>query len=148
MLKRVEGDPIRGGLVYHRGDRSLDVEPHPEGGIASLLVNDTQIEIDEGGYLMYVWGYCPHDSWEQSKLIRPPASRGRVLFIGESVIPGVSIRLNQHRWPITFDESSGWICIGNSSLNGDSVEFSPGAEIVLANGVLQALWLHPEFREQ
>lgn len=145
MFRRVEGDPIRGELVYRRGDRSFDVEPHPDGGIASLLVNDTQIEINEDGNLMYVWGYCPHESWKQSKLVRPPTSQGRVLYLGEPAIPGVSTRLNQPRWPILFDESSGWICIGDSSFKGESVEFSPGAAIALDSGVLQALWLHPKF---
>lgn len=147
-LKRVDGDPIVGRLVYRRSDRGLDVEPHPQEGVASLLVNDAQIELDEEAHLMYVWGYCPHESWKPSKLNAPTGSPGRILFLGEAVIPGVSTRLNDQRWPSLFDESSGWLCIGDPSSPGDAVEFSPGAIAVLRDGKLQALWLRPDIQAE
>lgn len=144
MLKRVEGEPIDGRLVYRYADRTLDVEPHPDGGVTSVLVNDAQIEIDEDGRLMYVWGYCPHESWRPWRLNIPNGSVGCVRYIGDCFIPGVSIRLNKDPWPITFDDSSGWLCIGNPLSPGETVQFSPGAMIALEDGKLVALWLRPE----
>jgi len=105
MLKRVDGRPMQGRLVYRRSDRALDVEPHADGGGASLLVNDAQIELDEDAHLMYVWGYCPHESWKASKLEPPRSSLGRLSFSGEAIIPGASTRLNDQRWPVLFDEA-------------------------------------------
>ena len=144
MLKRTEGDPLQGRLVYRPGDRALDVEPHSDSGGASLLVNDAQIELDEDSHLLYVWGYCPHESWQASKLELPRSSPGRLSFSGAPIVPGSSARLNHERWPILFDEAAGWLCIGSPGARGDAVEFSPGAIAVLDNGELQALWLHPE----
>ena len=42
-------------LVYRSQDYSFDVEPKPEGGGASLLVNDLQLEVDDEGKLLYAW---------------------------------------------------------------------------------------------
>jgi hypothetical protein len=145
MLQRTAGGPVHGRLVYRRGDRGLDVEPHPDSGGTSLLVNDTQIELDEDARLVYVWGYCPHESWQPARLEPPRSSLGRLSYSGQAIIPGVSIRLNEQRWPVLFDDSTGWICLGDPAARGDAVEFSPGATAVLNDGSLQALWLHPEF---
>lgn len=56
MLNRYGGKPISGQLVYRRSEQSLDVEPKPARGVASLLINDIQIEVDEDGRLIFVWG--------------------------------------------------------------------------------------------
>lgn len=146
VLRRVDGKPVHGRLVYRRNDRSFDVEPCPEGGVTSLQVNDTQIELDEDGNLIYVWGFCPHELWDPAQLQPPRSLPGRLSYSDKDIIPGVSIRLNEQRWPVLFDESTGWLCIGNPAARGEVVEFSPGATAVLDDGSLRALWLHPEFK--
>jgi hypothetical protein len=148
MLKRFDAKPVSGRLVYLRSERSLDVEPPPERGVASLLINDVQIEIDEDGRLVCVSGLCPHESWAPARLDPPSAKVGGLQYVNGTVIPGVSKRLNtDNRWPARFDPSSGWLCIGDASVQTEAVAFAPGAIAVLTDDELAALWLHPEAQE-
>jgi hypothetical protein len=145
MLKRFDGKAVWGRLVYRRSEHSLDVEPRPEQGLASLLINDVQLEIDEDGRLTYVWGLCSHESWVPATLDPPSAKVGRLQFVNGTVTPGVSKRLNGgERWPVSFDPSSGWLCIGSTSVQAEAVAFAPGAIAVLTEDEVAALWLHPE----
>ena len=145
MLKRFDGKPVSGRLVYRRSEYSFDVEPQPEQGGASLLINDVQLEINEDGHLIYVWGLCPHESWVPARLDPPPSKAGRLQYVNGTVIPGVSKRLNAgERWPVSFDPSSGWLCIGSTSVQAEAVAFAPGAVAVLIEAEIAALWLHPE----
>ncbi|WP_428309891.1 hypothetical protein [Hydrocarboniphaga sp.] len=147
MLRRFDGKPLSGRLVYRRSERSFDVEPQPERGVTSLLVNDVQIEIDEDGRLIYVWGLCPHESWTAVRLDPPTAKPGRLQYVGGEVVPGVSKRLNaDKRWAVGHDTSSQWLCIGDQTVHGEVIAFAPGAVAVLREGKLGALWLHPDAR--
>ena len=146
-LERLDGKPVSGRLIYRRSERSLDVEPRPEGGITSLLINDVQIEIDENGCLMYVWGLCPHDSWITTTFDPPEAELGRLRYATGSLVPGVSKRLNAvKRWPVGYDTSSQWLCIGDASVRGETIAFAPDSIAALTAGDLVALWLRPEAR--
>jgi hypothetical protein len=142
MLKRLDGTPATGRQVYRRSEHSLDVEPRPRRGVASLLVNDVQIEIDEDGRLIYVWGLCPHESWKAATLEAPEAEHGLLQYVGEEVVPGVSMRLNRTRWAVAHDSSSHWLCIGDDSARGESIAFAPDAVAVLSGDELVALWIH------
>jgi hypothetical protein len=147
MLRRFDGKPVSGRLVYRRFEHSFDVEPRPERGVASLLVNDVQIEIDEDGRLIYVWGLCPHESWKAATLDAPAAKPGRLQYVDGEVVPGVSKRLNAgKRWAVGYDSSSQWLCIGAESAHGEMIAFAPGAVAVLGKDELVALWLHPDAR--
>lgn len=144
MLIRSHGEPLSGRLFYRDSEQSFDVEPHPTQGVASLLVNDIQIEIDEDGYLLYVWGLCPRKSWKTTSLIAPVAEPGRLLYAGSSVIAGVSRRLNeQARWAVLHDPISQLFCIGDPVTNNEGIIFAPGATAVLSSNELVALWLDP-----
>lgn len=147
MLTRVAEKPTDGRLVYRSTDHSLDVEPRRSTGIASLLVNDVQIGVAEDGTLLHVWGYCPRESWREAKLRAPTASLSKLQIPNIDIVPGASKRLNSSkRWDITFDTSSGWLCIGNASSGGEAVAFAPGAIAVMEAGELTALWLHPQIK--
>lgn len=144
MLKRFDGTPAVGQLVYRPDEHGLDVEPRPEQGVASLLVNDVQIEIDEDGNLIYVWGLCSHDSWRSARLDPPTAVPGRLRYVGAEVVPGISRRLNADRhWLVSYDPSSRWLCVGDESIGGEAVEFGPDSVAVLNEAQLVALWLRP-----
>jgi hypothetical protein len=148
MLKRFDGKPVSGRLVYRRSEYSFDVEPRPEQGGASLLINDVQLEINEDGHLIYVWGLCPHESWAPATLDPPSSKAGRLQYVNGTVIPGVSKRLNAgERWPVSFDPSSGWLCIGSTFVQAEAVAFAPGAIAVLIEDEVAALWLHPETKK-
>ena len=147
MLEFLDGTPLAGQIIYRRAERSLDVEPRQGRGVASLLVNDIQIEIDENGYLLYVWGFCPYQSWVPTKLSVPISCSGRLRYTNGAVVPGVSKRLNTGKpWPIAYDASSGWLCIGEMSARDKVVAFAPDAIAVLRVDHLAALWLHPNIQ--
>jgi len=147
MLRRFDGKPVPGRLVYSRSERSFDVEPRPERSVSSLLGNDVQIEIDEDGRLVYVWGLCPHESWKHVRLVPPAAKPGRLHYVGGSIVPGVSKRLNSdRRWPVVYDPSSRWLRIGDDAVDGEAIAFAPGAVALLREGQLIGLWLHADAR--
>lgn len=145
MLSRYDGKPVSGRLIYRRSDHSFDVEPMPAKGVASLLINDIQIEVDEDGSLIYVWGLCPQESWATGRVDPPETSSGRLHYVGGAVVPGISKRLNAgNRWSILHDPSSRWLCVGDQSSKGERVAFAPGAVAALTDGQITALWLRPD----
>ncbi len=134
-----------GRLLYRRSDYSFDVEPKPTGGVAPLLLNHIQIEIDEDGRLIYVWGLCPQESWASANIEPCKAVVGRLRYEGRAVVPGVSRRLNAGKpWMVSHDPVSRWLCVGDHSSEGEPVAFAPGAVAMLNCGEIRALWLRPE----
>jgi len=145
MIETTNGELVSGNLVYRQTDHAFDVEPHPSGGVTSLLVNELQIEVDEDGILLFVWGYCPLEGWIGATLSVPSARASRARWCGQALVPGVSRRLNRDaRWPARSDPDSGWLCVGDPEATGESIAFGPGAICVLQHGTLQALWLRPD----
>jgi hypothetical protein len=149
MLRRIDGKPFSGQLVYRRSEWGLDVEPRPSGGVSSLQLNEVQIEVDEEGRLLYVWGYCPHESWQPATLDAPAATPGRLQYVGWTIVRGVSIQLNPDKgWAVGYDSSSQWLCLGDASARAEMIGFAPDAVAALnEKKKLVALWLHPAVRE-
>jgi hypothetical protein len=148
MLTRIDGKPFSGRLVYCRSDRAFGVEPKPSGGVSSLQLNEVQIEVDEDGRLLYVWGYCPHESWVPATLNAPAATPGRLQYVGQDILRGVSIQLNPDKgWAVGYDSSSQWLCLGDASARAEMIAFAPDAIAALNGEELVALWLHPDPQE-
>jgi hypothetical protein len=144
MFESLDVTPLTGQLVYRRAEYSFGVEPRSERGVASLLVNDVQIEIDENGYLLYVWGFCPSESWVPKHLGIPLSSPGRLRYASAPVVPGISRRIHASKpWSINYDASSGWLCIGDMRARDEMIAFAPDAIASLTSGHLVANWLHP-----
>src|SRR5690349_4734273 len=128
MLRRYQGKPVSGRLVYRRSEHSFDVEPQPTGGVASLLINDIQHAVDEDGRLIFVWGLCPQKSWTPTRIEPPQAEVGLLRYSGPPLTPGVSKRLNAgKRWAVRHDSANRWLCVGDPSSEGERVEFAPGS---------------------
>lgn len=151
----VEGDFVAVfDLVYRSMDYSFDVDPKPQGGGSSVVVNDLQLEVAEDGRVMYVWGLCPHTSWTKDAL-RPPQAHKAILLARPpgNATPGVSMRINRERWPVLVDQKHGWVKIaapsdsveGNKQALGEKVyvEFAPGTIAGLLDSHLRELWLRP-----
>jgi hypothetical protein len=144
MIEKIGSAPLAGDLIYRTADRAFDVNPRPDDGGVSLLVNDVQIELDEDGTLLFVWGFCPHESWLTAPLPVPLGKSVALRWSGSPLVPGVSRRLNPNaRWPVTHDPTTGWICVGNPAAEGERLAFAPGSILVLHEGMLTVLWLHP-----
>jgi hypothetical protein len=54
-------------LVYRPEDYSFDVEPHDGTGFTSIMINDLQLEIDDEGKIIYVWGLCPLIQYKETE---------------------------------------------------------------------------------
>ncbi len=141
-------DVVRNKLIYRSEDYAFNVDSRPETGITSLLVNNLQLEIDENGQILYVWGYCPYQTWRRTDSVPSSFIQGILLVHLETeIIPGVSNRLTEPgAWPIFVNPDIGWVCVGelDSSPTARSVEFALNSVAVIEDGLLRALWLHPE----
>jgi hypothetical protein len=148
MFEASGGEKIRGTPYYDSDSYSLDFRPADASanGVASLLVDDVQIEIDEAGRALWIWGLCPHLSWvPRNEVVPPPAKEGVLqALLDQEVIPGVSRRIAE-AWPITASTRHRWLCIGNLGVAEtdalDAVEFATDTVAVLSAGKLEAIWV-------
>jgi len=53
-------------LIYREEEYSFNTESHSDDGITSIMVNDLQLEIDDAGKIIYVWGVCPLIKYEET----------------------------------------------------------------------------------
>ena len=131
-------------LMYRPEEYSFDVEPKPQSGGSSLLVNDLQLEVDDDGRIIYVWGLCPYHAWSEKSLNVPCARSGALMVdIPDDLVPGISIRITRERWPVAVDRRSGWVRLGSDEAGDEAIEFAPGSIALLSDGRLVSLWLHP-----
>ncbi len=133
-------------LVYRPDDYAFDVAPTPESGFTSALFDDLNLEVDNTGKVISVWGLCPHTRWKDASLTPPSAEFGEVFFVPEAPLArGVSVQLNEEKYrPVLVDRTSGWVHVtGNSS---------PVSSVAILNGVilemdklnnLCGVWLKP-----
>lgn len=135
-------------LVYRRDEYSLDTLNRYIGGLTSVVVNDVQLEVSEGGEISAVWGMCPHMTWMECEVPLPTYQSARLTYQGE-ITPGVSIGVNSadNRWPVRHDPQTGWIAIAPDTIptSGEAVEFLPGCLAQIdQTGELLCLWLKPD----
>ncbi|MCX6987725.1 MAG: hypothetical protein NT065_06195 [Chlamydiae bacterium] len=133
-------------LVYRPEDYSFDTEPHDGNGFTSIMINDLQLEIDDEGRIIYVWGLCPLIKYKDTNEIpKNYKSSSLVALLDKPPIPGISYRLNEdRRWPIYINKKKGWVCIGNPKSNGkEMIEFVPNCIATLEDQEIIAIWLKP-----
>jgi len=134
-------------LVYREENYSFDIELHDGSGFTSIMINDLQLEIDDEGEIIYVWGLCPLIKHEETNEIPENySSNCLVALLDKPPIPGVSYRLNdKERWPIYINKKKGWVCIGNPKKKGrELVEFVPNCVATLEDQKIIAIWLKPK----
>ena len=146
VIQKSETAP-RFSLVYREEDYSFDIEPHDGRGFTSIMINDLQLEIDDEGKIIYVWGLCPLIKYEETN--ETPTSyesNSLVALLDKPPIPGISYRLNENeRWPIYINKKKGWVCIGNPKINSKQmIEFVPNCVATLENQEITAIWLKPK----
>jgi hypothetical protein len=133
-------------LVYRSDEYSFDVEPPSRNGSASVLVNDINLELDETGRVVSLWGLCPHTRWRPKKLVTPASIQGQAQFNG-SDMPlrvGESVRLNKDAWPVFVDTNSGWVSLDGGRTASRFIESLAHVLLGLdSNGDIVSLWLKP-----
>lgn len=138
-------------LIYREAEFSFDSEPHDGSGFASIMINDLQLEIDDKGCIIYVWGLCPLIKYEEtSKVPRDYSSNSLVAVLDKPPIPGISYCLNEkNRWPLYINKGQGWVCIGDPNIQDKPmVEFVPHCIAVLDDEEIVTLWLKPQTMPQ
>ena len=134
-------------LVYRQAEHSFATVPKPDGGITSVLINDLQLEIDDEGTVLYVWGLFPRADKCDTTTASPPKSVRKTLRFASSEewTPGVSVRLNKRSWDYFVNESTGWVAVGNPNTPPISraIEFAPNSIAVLDGDSVVAVWLKP-----
>jgi hypothetical protein len=131
-------------LVYRPQEFSFDVEPSPGRGWTSILVDDLNLELDEAGKVISVWGLCPHTRWQQARLTPPDADFGDVVAVSDVPLSrGASVRLNHDTYlPVHVDPESGWIRIRGDCIPASSVKLLAGVILEFTEaGDFCALWL-------
>jgi hypothetical protein len=110
----------------------------------SLMINDVYIELDEGGFIMGVRGYCPRTEWIPRMLIPPVAHPGVLRYVDfNRLTPGVSHSMTSNcRWPVLFDQDLKWLCFSNDQPAIQSIGVSEDVIISLdGRSRLVQLWV-------
>ena len=134
-------------LVYRADEFSFDTEPAPVVGFTSVLVNDLNLEVDDAGRVISVWGICPYTQWKRTSLSVPVSDLGEAFVISEVPLQrGVSTRINpRSRWDILADPTSGWICMKGEHMLDSATKILSGVILeTTQDGDLCSLWLKPE----
>lgn len=142
-------------VIYDEDEYSFTTKPFESGSdFTSITIDTLQLEIDNEGKIVYVWGYYPLTQCKRTKTFPYRYEKKDLVAVLEKPpIPGVSISLiknkrNSHvcdRWPIYINQERGWICIGNpDTTNKKLIQFAPDSIAALdKNSELIAVWLHP-----
>lgn len=135
-------------VTFQEAESCVDALPRPPGGIASILVNYLQLEIDHEGTVLYAWGLFNHPTtWLDTTSLPPDPARGTLVAnVPEPIVPGISRRLNEgHVWQAYVNRQQGWLCLGEPSASPScrAIEFAPNSIAVLDGSRLVAVWLKP-----
>ncbi len=146
LIQEPQGDQSF-SLVYRDEDYSFDREPHDGTGFTSIMINDLQLEIDDEGKIIYVWGLCPLIQYKEIEEVpRKYKSHSLMALLDKPPVPGISYRLNEgKRWPIYINRKKGWVCLGNpETTDKQLIEFAPNCVATMDRQELIAVWLHPK----
>jgi len=131
----------RTAIHYCMNEFSFDVRPN-NGDPAYLLVNNLNLTENEAHILTGVWGLCSYKQWIPTDAFLSTVEKRELPIANNFWGPMVSTRINEDDWGVFINESKQWVCIGEPGLQGHSIEFVPGAVMVLSEqGELLSMWL-------
>jgi hypothetical protein len=149
-FRAVQTDTIttNSSLVYRPEEFSFDVTPSLLRGFTSIHLDDLNLEVDETGKVVSVWGICPHTRWKEAPLAPPKAAFGELFVLPDEPFQrAVSLRLTPGRkyLPTYVDRSRGWVEVQGASKPESALEIIPGVIFEIGHqGEFCALWLHPQ----
>lgn len=136
-----------GEVRYNLAEKSFDFAPRKNSDI-SLVINYIYLGIDSREMCINeLWGFSPKEGWITQTLTPPDCIAGAVKLIGDFE-PGKSYRYNRNDiWQVFFDQSSGWVCIGDSiiSVQDKAITLANNACITISNGQCKSIWIKPVF---
>lgn len=140
-------------LVYRSEEFSFDVVPSPEDAFTSILFGDLNLEVNEAGKLVSVWGLCPHPKWKKAIATPPNYGVGDLIVRPHKPLQrGISIETPPRETHVYCDPASGWVKItppNTLTISGDalvSVEIITGVVFEInREEELKTLWLRPRY---
>jgi len=145
-IKRAKS-PLKGTVVYRSEEFAFDTVPSPSDGHTTIVLDDINLEVDEGQRVIGIWGLCPHTRWKEHSLTPPEATNGELFVRTETPLHhGVARRLTpvgQHL--DTFvDRTSGWIKVNHLPQPKTAVRVLENAIVELDDACeVSALWIKP-----
>jgi hypothetical protein len=149
------GDALVGELYYRASDCAFDFAAsqtadlaHRMGsnGTTSIALGTLQLELGLAtGTVLFAWGYSPRETWASGTL-PPPKLRPGVVRVHSTVTlkPGVAVNFAETQgWTFTYDHASGWIFFGCAGTDSFATEIATGIGLLVQNGALRGVWLHP-----
>jgi hypothetical protein len=118
-------------------------------GVTSFCVGTLQVEVGvQTGIALFVWGYHPHQAWEEVRLAAPRSQPGLVRFSEPHVLePGVGLQVSPvGAWSTSYDRHTGWICVAPElGTTGEELHvlMAEGVVLGLRDGELASVWLRP-----
>lgn len=141
-------------LIYDEEEYSFSIEPFKVGNdFASIAIGTLQLEINDEGRVMYLWGYYPLRNWKETDgAPEKYENKDLIAVLDKSPVPGVSINLckkgtelDDNSWSTYINKKRGWICIGSPEVKEKKlIQFSPGCVAALdQSNEMVAVWLQP-----
>ncbi|WP_278266187.1 hypothetical protein [Nocardia sp. AG03] len=156
MRFRIEaGEMLHGELRYVHHECAIDFIPADsadvsmrigDSGTESLLVNELQLATSvDTGEVLFPWGYLPKPGWRMTQLRAPVANNGRIFLVSEVMSPGEPKDIIEGRWNVDYDADTGWVKVHRGAGGGQCVSIAPGVVMDIVDGILESVWLNPEF---
>ncbi|MFE3544418.1 hypothetical protein ACFXK0_15765 [Nocardia sp. NPDC059177] len=115
-------------------------------GMESLMVNELQLATSvDTGEVLYPWGYLPQPGWRMAQIPPPVASSGRLFLASEVMSPGEPKDVIDGKWTVDYDADTGWIKVHRGASGGQCVSIARGVVLEIVEGLLESVWLNPEF---
>ena len=134
-----------GCLKYINEEFSFNTVNSDELYSSSLLINDINIVLNKDGLAVSIFGLAPFMRWIDGSIV-VPQSIFMDLRVSSPIIPGVSYRINDIPWKVTWDKKNGWIEIKDDrSLCEEYVNILDDVIVGIRDSNIVGLWLHPEF---
>jgi len=135
-------------LIYKEG--CFLFEPKEVGCGTSVSIDRIELQVDGDWNIVCLDGFCPLiQAQETSNEPKNYQSRCLKVLSDPELKHGFSYGYNDliKWWPLHINRKSGWICIGNPTIeNRVLIEFAPSCIGALQGTELTALWLHPKFQ--
>ncbi|HET9638265.1 MAG TPA: hypothetical protein VFP12_03580 [Allosphingosinicella sp.] len=136
-------------VFYREEDFAFDTVPAAVSTFTSILLDDVNLEVDEIGKVIAIWGLCPHTMWKEAILIPPAVPAGELLVQNDLPLEqGVSIRISLAGKHLAtyLDKNNGWVKIEHKCEVEMSVHILPNVIVDLGpDREIAQLWIKPIF---
>lgn len=129
-------------VKYISEEFSFDTEPRVNETDFDLAYNRLNLTVvDE--QVVQIWGYSGDVKNVNFDLDIPSYNRGALRVVGEFEY-GFTYRINENTEPIYYNKKNGWICIGNSEVQGKGIEFIENCVAFVDDAsCLVSIWIKP-----